>query len=566
MDFVAMNILESTLVSICREMGIVLMKTSYSTIFNEALDFTCGLADMNGDLIAVADYCPAQIGGMPLLVRSCLQEIPPSELEEGDIVLHNDPYRGGLHTPEHTFFKPVFVDGELMGFAVAIGHLAEVGGMAPGGFCGEATEIFHEGLRVPPVKIKKRGVDNIEVWKLLLANVRTPRQNYGDLRALIAAVDLGEKQLLQVFKKYGKSKIRETVSDLLLYSERRMRAELEAIPDGIYTFTDYIESDGIEDKQHVIHVDVHKMGPEIVVDYTGSSSQAAGPINGTLGVATSAAYNAILHLTDPSIPRNSGCFRPIRVVAPPGTIVNVNFPAPEVGGNTETHPRIVGAVMGALSRGVPGRAMAAEGATHCNFVFGGTDAESGEYFACYDIEAVGWGGRSFADGNDAVDSINGNCRIIPVEVFETRFPWHVEDLALTVDSGGAGLHRGGLGYRRTMRCLNDQITCSQMTDRHLLAPWGLGGGGEGGKGATLVQKSGSSDWQTMVEAYGKRSTSRYSNVAIRKGDRVRLRTPGGGGFGDPKARPPELVAEDIREGYVSEAEGRKLYGYNGGAK
>ena len=197
MDPVTINILESTMVSICREMGIVLMKTAYSTIFSEALDFTCGLAEMNGDLMAVADYCPSQIGGMPLLVKSCLQEIPVTEIEEGDVILHNDPYRGGLHTPEHTFFKPIFVDGELMGFAVAIGHIQEVGGMVPGGFCGEATEIFHEGLRVPPVKIKKRGADNVEVWKLLLANVRTPRVNYGDLRALIAAVDIGAACMLE---------------------------------------------------------------------------------------------------------------------------------------------------------------------------------------------------------------------------------------------------------------------------------------------------------------------------------------------------------------------------------
>ena len=192
MDPVTVNIMDSTMISICREMGIVLMKTAYSTIFSEALDFTCALANMDGDLMAVADYCPSQIGGMPHLVKSCLREIPTAEIEEGDIILHNDPYRGGLHTPEHTFFKPIFVDDELMGFAVAIGHIQEVGGMVPGGFCGEATEIFHEGIRVPPVKIKKRGKDNVEVWKLLLANVRTPRVNYGDLCALIAAVDLGE--------------------------------------------------------------------------------------------------------------------------------------------------------------------------------------------------------------------------------------------------------------------------------------------------------------------------------------------------------------------------------------
>ncbi|KQU94673.1 5-oxoprolinase [Ensifer sp. Root31] len=562
MDFVTMNILESTMVSLCREMGIVLMKTSYSTIFNEALDFTCGLADMNGDMIAVADYCPAQIGGMPLLVKSCLKEIPPSEIEEGDIILHNDPYRGGLHTPEHTFFKPIFVDGEIMGFAVAIGHIAEVGGMAPGGFCGEATEIFQEGLRIPPVKIKKRGEDNIEVWKLLLANVRTPRVNYGDLRALIAAVDLGEKQMTQIYKKYGKEKVKETVNDLLLYSERRMRAELEAIPDGIYAFTDYVESDGIDaDRKYAIAVEVHKTGGDIVVDYAGSSPQASGPINATLGVATSAAYNAVLHMTDPSIPRNSGCFRPIRVMAPPGTIVNVDFPAPEVGGNTETHPRIVGTILGAMSTAVPNRVMAAEGATHCNFVFGGVDADTGEYFACYDLEAVGWGGRSFADGNDGVDSINGNCRITPVEVYETRFPWRIESLAFNVDAGGAGEYRGGVGYTKQMLCLNNEIVCSQMTDRHLFAPWGLEGGTEGGLGATLVMKSGGSDWQTMRQAYGKASTSRYANVSIRRGDRVRLVTPGGGGYGDPSKRDPAAVAHDVREGYVSKEAAKKHYGY-----
>ena len=202
------------------------MKTSYSTIFNEALDFTCALADARGDMIAVAEYCPAQIGGMPLCIKTCAQEIPFATIDEGDVIVHNDPYRGGLHTPEHTFFKPVFCDGELMGFAVAIGHIAEVGGMVPGAFAGEATEIFHEGLRVPPLKIMKRGVDVDEVWKLLLANVRTPRYNYGDLRALISAVSVGENRLRTMIQKYGKDVFRRTTADLMDYSERRMRAEI----------------------------------------------------------------------------------------------------------------------------------------------------------------------------------------------------------------------------------------------------------------------------------------------------------------------------------------------------
>jgi N-methylhydantoinase B len=566
MDPVTVNILESTLVSICREMGIVLMKTAYSTIFSEALDFTCGLANMEGDLIAVADYCPSQIGGLPLLVKSCLREIPVSEIEEGDIILHNDPYRGGLHTPEHTFFKPIFVDQELMGFAVAIGHIQEVGGMVPGGFCGEATEIFHEGIRVPPVKIKKRGRDNLEVWKLLLANVRTPRTNFGDLSALIAAVDLGESRAVQTIEKYGKALFSETINDLLDYSERRMRAELRAIPDGIYRFKDKIESDGVDEgRTYVIEVEVHKSEDEIIIDYFGSSAQAKGPINATLGVATSAAYNAVLHMTDPSIPRNSGCFRPIRVLAPPGTILNVDYPGPEVGGNTETHPRIVGTILGAMANAVPNRTMAAEGGTHSNFVFGGVDADTGDYFICYDIAGVGWGGRSFADGNDGVDSINGNCRPTPIEVFETRFPWRVEFLAFDADSGGAGKFRGGVGYTKQMICLNDEVTCSQMTDRHLFAPWGLHGGKPGGLGATLILKAGSKAWQTVREAYGKKSTSRYSNVVIRKGDRIRLVSPGGGGFGDPGERDWGLVLNDVLQGYVSQAAAEREYGFKGQA-
>jgi N-methylhydantoinase B len=419
MDMVTMNLLDSTMVSICREMGITLMKTSYSTIFNEALDFTCALADTDGDMIAVAEYCPAQIGGMPLLIKTCAQEIPAATMDEGDVIIHNDPYRGGLHTPEHTVFKPVFYDGELMGFAVSIGHIAEVGGMVPGAFAGEATEIFHEGLRVPPLKIMKRGKDVEEVWKLMLANVRTPRYNYGDLRALISSVDVGEQRLRDMIGKYGKEVFRRTTRDLMDYSERRMRAEIAGIPDGVYRFQDVVENDGIEEREYTIRVAAHVQGEEIVVDYTGTSAQARGPINATLGVTWSATYNGLLHLTDPTIPKNSGCFRPVKIIAPPNTIVNVDYPGPEVGGNTETHPRIAGAVIGALAPVVPHRAMAAEGSTHINFVFGGHDEQNDEYFACYDIEMVGWGGRMSADGNDAQDSINGNCRVMPVEVFET---------------------------------------------------------------------------------------------------------------------------------------------------
>ncbi len=559
-DMVTMKILDSTMVSICREMGILLMKTSYSTIFNEGLDFTCALADAKGDMIACAEFCPTMIGGMPLLIKTCAQEIPFDTLEDGDIIVHNDPYRGGLHCPEHTFFKPFFVTGELMGFAVCIGHIAEIGGMVPGAFCGEATEIFHEGLRVPPVKIKKAGRDVEEVWKLLLANTRTPRQNYGDLRAMIGCVDLGVSRIVEIIGKYGKAVFTQTCEDLMDYAERRMRAELGSFPDGKYSFEDVIENDGIENKQYRVAIDIHVNGDELVADYGRSSEQAKGPINATLGVAIGAVYNGILHITDPSIPKNSGAFRPIRVVSPPNKVTNVDYPGPLVAGNTETHPRLANITIGAMGTCVPERVMASESCTGTNFVFGGNHPDYDEYFACYDIMSGGWGGRFGHDGNDCVIAINGNCRFNPTEVFETRFPLRVEDCEMVTDSGGAGKWRGGLGYRRTLLATEVPITGSQCSDRHEVKPWAIFGGEPGGNGGTLIKKAGADGWKTVKELYGKVSSSKFANITFAPGDRIKLTAPGGGGYGDPAERDPAAVAEDVAEGYVSRAAAKQIYG------
>lgn len=556
MDMVTMNIIDSTMVSICREMGITLMKTSYSTIFNEGLDFTCGLANADGDMIAVAEYSPAQIGGMPLVMKTCAQEIPYGSLKQGDVIVHNDPYRGGMHTPEHTFFKPVLVDGALIGFAVAIGHVAEVGGMVPGGFAGEATEIFHEGMRVPPIKIKSRGEDVAEVWKMLLANYRTPRQNYGDFRALISAADLGERQLGGLVRKYGVETFRRTIDDLLDYSEARMRAEIAEFPNGTYSFDDYMEDDGIEDRPYRIHADVHVQDDEIVVDFTDTDDQARGPINGVLSVAWSSSYNAILHLTDPTIPKNSGCFRPIKVVAPPHSVVNADYPGPSVGGNTETHIRIAYTVIGALAQCVPERAFASDAGTHSNFLFGAHNPDTDEYVVCYDFMSAGWGGRNFADGNEVVNCINGNSRMNPIEVYEVRFPWLVEEYRLVPDTGGAGRFRGGLALCKTLRCRDTEITVSFMSDRQKIAPWGLQGGGPGSTGSILIERAGTKGWLDFCEAFGKTSPSKFSNAVVKPGDRIRLTTPGGGGMGDPGQRDPSQTREDLLDGWIT-PEGRR---------
>ncbi len=564
MDMVTMNIVDSTLVSICREMGLTMMKTAYSTIFNEGMDFTCGLGNTKGEMIGVAEFNPSQIGGLPLVLKTTAEELPHDSMEEGDIIVTNDPYRGGMHTPEHSFIKPVFYEGELYGYAVAIGHVAEVGGMVPGGFAGEATEIFHEGLRVPPVFIKKRGEDVEEVWKLLLANVRTPRNNYGDFRAMISSVEVGAARLQALIAKYDPEVFSRTVTDLMNYSETRMRAEIAEIADGKYSFEDFMEDDGIEAKAYRIHVDVHVQGEEVVIDYSGSDPQAKGPINAVLSVAWSSAFNALLHLTDPSISKNSGCFRPIKIVAPGGTMLNADYPATCVGGNTETHIRIAYTIIGAMSQCLPERAFATDAGTHSNFLFGTVDPRSDEYVVCYDFTCAAWGGRPFADGNEAINCINGNSRMVPIEVFEVRYPWLVEEFKLESDSAGPGRYRGAHAITKTYRAVDTEITVSSVSDRHRIQPWGLLGGGAGQVGGLLYQDAGGGAWQPFTEAFNKVSPSKFSNAKIAPGARVRLTAPGAGGYGPANERPREMIAEDLREGWITPERARRDYGYEEG--
>lgn len=560
-DVVDLKILDGNLASICRDMGVTVMRTAYSPIFSESLDFTCGLFDPAGEMIAVGDFCPSMIGGMPLIIKTIAQELPLSEMGEGDIVVHNDPYRGGMHTPEHLFLKPIFHEERLVGFAAAIGHVGEIGGMVPGSFFAEATEIFSEGLRVPPVWIKRAGRDCPDVWRLMLANVRTPRANHGDYRALIAAVDLGERRLLDLIERYGADQFAAQTADLLDYSEARMRAEIADIPDGVYPFSDIMEDDGVGSGRLKIEVAVHVQGDEAIVDFRGTSPQTRGPINTPLSVPQAASYNAFLQISDFTVPKNSGCFRPIRVLVPSGSLLNVEFPAPSVGGNTECHPRVVYAVLGALAPAVPDRVPAADGGTWSNFLFGGSHSETGEYYTSYDLHTVGWGGRPVADGNDAVGSMNGNCRTVPVEVYETRYPWLVEDWSLVPDSGGAGQYRGGLGMQKTIRCLDPEIVVSHVGDRQQVPPWGLGGGRPAALARTRFQLAGSGDWVDARAAFGKASPSKFAHVTIREGDRVHIAMPGGGGWGDPAARDRQSVAEDVRDGYVSAESAREDYGF-----
>jgi N-methylhydantoinase B/oxoprolinase/acetone carboxylase alpha subunit len=565
-DSVTLTIVANSFVNICREMGITMMRTAFSPIFNEGLDFSCVLFDREGNMIGQAEFCPAQVAASLFIVRWTVEELGVDSFEPGDVVLHNDPYRGGAHIPEHSVIRPVFHGGELFGFVANVGHLAEIGGKAVGSFAADATEVFQEGLRIPPVKIVKGDVNQMDVWRLIMANHRTPRNTWGDLNAQIGSLRVAERSVQRLLDRYGRDLVVQASKELLDYSERWMRAEIAAMPDGRYEFEAQMEDDGVVERPVTFRVAVTVDGDRLIVDWTGTDPQVRGPINATYGVTAGAVYNAIFHLTSQDIPKNTGAYRPISIIAPPGSAVNVVYPGPSVGGNTETHPKLADMVVAALAPAVPDRVAAAEGGTACNFLFGGFHPKTGDYYANYHLEGGGWGAKSYDDGNDAIIVKNGNCRNTPVEIFETRYPLRTLEYSLIDDSGGPGRMRGGLGTRRILRVEEGaEVTCNALLDRTRpgFEAWGLAGGERGGRGAIRIKRRGDTEFRTFSEVYGTASPSKFTNIVLEPGDEVLIDSPGGGGYGDPRERDPERVARDVKQEFVSVEAARERYGWTG---
>jgi N-methylhydantoinase B len=359
-DPVTLTVTANYLITVSREMGQAMQNTAYSPIFNEALDFSCAVFDDVGEMIGQGEFCPAQLGATTMALAWIIDEFGLDWLGEGDVVLHNDPYSGMNHLPEHMVVKAVFDNGERVGIVACIGHMAEVGGLSPGGFPGDAQEVFHEGLRIPPVKIVNAGVDDDDIWRLVLANGRTPRVTAGDLRAMIGSLYVGERRLLEIVRKHGLRRFREIKDEIKVYSERRMRAAIREIPNGTYVAHEYIiDNDGWLDEPARVRVAMTVEDDHIVADFTGTEPQRRGSCNLTLVATVSAVYNAVLHMTDPDIPANAGRYRPIEVIAPEGTLVNATFPVATVGGNSETHPHLVTLIWKAMAEAVPDRVAAA---------------------------------------------------------------------------------------------------------------------------------------------------------------------------------------------------------------
>jgi N-methylhydantoinase B/oxoprolinase/acetone carboxylase alpha subunit len=558
-DPVTMTVVTNYLVTVSREMGQAMQNTAYSPIFNEALDFSCAVFDEEGEMIGQGEFCPAQLGATTMALRWIIDEFGLDALGKDDVFLHNDPYSGMNHLPEHMVVKAVFHESERVGIVACIGHMAEVGGLAPGGFPGDAREVFHEGLRIPPVRIVKAGVEDEDLWRLILANGRTPRVTAGDLRAMIGSLNVGERRLLELVAKHGTERFREIKNAIKDYAERRMRAAIREMPDGTYVAHEYIiDNDGWLDEPARVRVAITVADDEVVADFTGSDPQRQGSCNLTLVATVSAVYNAVLHMTDPDIPANAGRYRPISVVAPEGLIVNATFPVATVGGNSEVHPHLVTLIWKAMAEAVPHKVGAAGSETAMLVTYGGEDPDTGELFSNLILEGQGYGGKLAGDGWDVITVPNSNCVVTPVEVYESRYPLLHHEFSLNEGSGGSGRFRGGLGSVRRLELLSPMtFSCYHSSER--LYPWGLFGGSEGTLSAFRVKAPGDADYGTFKERYGVRCAGKFTNVNLPEGTLLELSVGGGGGYGKPQDRDPAMIAEDLLQGFYDEETTRRLY-------
>ncbi|MBD0272544.1 MAG: hydantoinase B/oxoprolinase family protein, partial [Acetobacteraceae bacterium] len=475
--------------------------------------------------------------------------------EPGDIYVVNDPYLGGTHLMDVRFAKPVFVDGELFCWLQNTGHWPDIGGMVPGGFSAHATEVEQEGLRLPPVKLFKRGGMDREIFAIISSNIRVADQRIGDIKAQAAALLVGEARLMDLLAKHGRATLEGAIAEIRVRSAERMRAEIRRIPDGLYRSEAFVDSDGVVDEPLRIALAVTKAGDGLFFDFSGSSPPCRGPMNSVIATTVSAVYLAVKHVF-PDVPINAGTFEPLTVIRPEGTFLDARYPRPVSGCAAEVSQRIAEAVFLALVQAIPGHVTAAPAGTSGNFALGGSDPAKGAGYVMYQITGGGYGGNAEHDGLTNGCSTIGISKTAPVEVMEQYYPVLFRRFALREGSGGAGEHRGGFGVHYEVELLRGEARASFVMDHGRFGPPGVLGGGDGAPNVVRIHRGG--------EVYVPRHLSKDQDIAIRAGDRVEVMTPGGGGYGDPARRDPALVRRDVRRGYYTPEQAEALWGGSGG--
>jgi N-methylhydantoinase B len=506
------------LAGVAEEMGATLRRTAVSPNITERMDCSCAVATPAGEMCAQAEHIPVHLGAMPASIEAALARFP--ELDEGDAVLVSDAFEGGTHLNDLTLVSPVFDRGLLLGYVANRAHHADVGGKAPGSMPGDATDIFQEGLRIPPVRAWRAGLPVDDILRLIVHNSRQPGERMGDLRAQAGANAIGAERLRGLARRMGAEALAAAMADLIAYSERAVRAGIAALPDGAWSFEDVLDSDGAGPRPVHIRATVRIKGDEMVVDLSRSENQRRGPVNAVRAVTVSCATFVVRCLLGGDIPPTAGSMRPVKVVTRKGSVVDAKPPAAVSAGNVETSQRIVDVLFGALAQAVPGRIPAASQGTMNNLVLGG--ASEGADFTYYETIAGGQGARPRRDGMDGVHTGMTNTKNTPAEAIEYAYPLRVLRYELRDGSGGDGRFRGGMGVRRDIEVLCEAATLSLQTDRRYHAPWGLSRGEPGERGLNTLTRDG-----VEVPLRDK------CTLDVRKGDIVSVQTPGGGGWGAP---------------------------------
>ena len=546
-DPVTLQIVANGLASIADEMATTIFRTAHSSVVRDGMDFSASVCDAQGRTVSQAVTVPFHLGSVPAAMETLLEHYG-GRMQPGDVFLMNDPFDGGIHLQDLFAFKPVHFEGEVIAFTCTTAHHGDVGGRLPGSSACDNTEIFQEGIRLPWLKLYDAGEPVEDVFKIIEANVRIPRMTFGDLGAQVAACAVAERAVLALAERHGRDELEAMLEALIDHTERLVRQEIATWPDGRASFTDYLGSDGIDICDVPITAHVTIAGDEVTVDLTDSAPMVRGSLNSTRSFVQACAYQAVRAALTVEVPNTAGAFRPINVLTRPGTVAEVVMPgASSMRGVTGF--RVLDAVNGALAQLIPERVPAAGEGGNTLAIFG-ADRPGGGRFVFYELVVGTWGGTPEADGNDGLTNPASLAANVPVEVAEQEYPIVVERYGLVPDSGGAGLHRGGLAVERVWRCLTPDTSLIVRSDRASHPPYGLAGGGAGAPSSNvLVRPDG-----------GREELAPMFSTEIQAGDVYEHRTAGGGGWGDPLQRDPATVAADVLDEKVSAEAARAQYG------
>ena len=561
LDPLTLAVIQAALGQVCNEMDIAFSRAAFSPVIAEADDRSSGIYDLaTGALIAQGELgLPVFVGTMQFSTAELIRLIGEGKAgqpEPGDIYVVNDPYLGGTHLMDVRFALPFYYQGEHFCWLQNTGHWPDIGGMVPGGFSAKATEVEQEGLRLPPVKLFKRGVMDAEIHAIIRSNMRIADQRIGDIRAQAAALKVGAGRLTELLDRYGRATILAAIAEIRQRAARLMRAHIAEIPDGVYRSEAFVDSDGVVNQPLRIALSIHKAQQTLSFDFAGSSAPCLGPMNSVLATTYSAVYLAMRHIF-PDIPLNAGAFEPLQIERPSGTFLDAHYPRPVSGCAAEVSQRIAEAVFLALVQAIPDKVTAAPAGSSGNFALGGFDPGKGAGYVMYQISGGGYGGNCDHDGLSNGCSTIGISKSQPVEVLEQYYPILFRRFALREGSGGAGKHRGGFGVHYEVELLRGEARASFVMDHGRFGPPGVVGGADGGPNVVKVHRG----RETLIPEH----LSKDQDIPLQVGDRVEVMTPGGGGYGDPFARDPALVARDVRRGYYTAAEVRALFGVALGA-